>query len=68
LDEYSGCQGCFTTLGGHGCQADDLFYMVEARYTDAGGPGVGSLTARTGLICNPSAKRPNTIRARTAYC
>jgi len=56
LDEYSGCQGCFTTLGGHGSQADDLFYTVEARYTDAGGPGVGSLTARTGLILQPKRK------------
>jgi len=56
LDEYAGCQGRFTALGGHGSQADDLFYTVEARYTDRGGPGAGSLTARAGLILQPKRK------------
>ena len=56
LDEYAGCSGRFTFIGGHGSQADDLFYTVEARYTDRGAAGVGPLTGRTGLILQPRRK------------
>ncbi|NND84371.1 MAG: carbohydrate-binding protein, partial [Acidimicrobiia bacterium] len=40
LAEFNGCEGVFETEPGHGADADNLFYLVEATYTDAGGSTV----------------------------
>ncbi|MDZ4779765.1 MAG: ThuA domain-containing protein [Planctomycetia bacterium] len=53
LEEYTGCIGTIQAPAGHGGNGDDLFLVVEARYTDRGAPGVGSFTARQAAVLQP---------------
>jgi len=53
LDEFNACDGVFDVVSGHGGDADNLFYLVEGRYTDRGAPGVGRLTGRALQKINP---------------
>ncbi|WP_203989827.1 ThuA domain-containing protein [Sphaerisporangium rufum] len=58
LDEYTGCTGTVqTTLSaGHG-EADNIFYVLEATYTDKGGAGASKpLTGRGLAILQPKRK------------
>ncbi len=57
LEEYRACSGSFQTEAGHGGDGDDLFYTVEARYTDLGTESVASLTGRAGHILQPKRKQ-----------
>ncbi|MBX2822611.1 MAG: ThuA domain-containing protein [Rhodothermaceae bacterium] len=48
LDQFNACDGTFAIIDAHGSDGDNLFYVVEATYEDAGfgtGPGLSS-TAR----------------------
>jgi len=53
----SGCKGVVQTRrdGGHPA-SEELFTVLEARYTDAGGDGVGSLTGRDLHVLQPKQK------------
>ncbi|GAB5536640.1 MAG: ThuA domain-containing protein [Rubricoccaceae bacterium] len=53
LEEYSGCTGGFPAPGAHGTDGDNVFLVVEARYVDGGGSGVGSLIGREQTILRP---------------
>ena len=57
LEEYGTCSGSFQTESGHGGDGDDLFYTVEARYTDLGTESVAPLTGRAGHILQPKRKQ-----------
>ena len=57
LEEYGACSGSFQTEAGHGGDGDDLFYTIEARYTDRGMESVAPLTARAGHILQPKRKQ-----------
>ncbi|NKB71086.1 MAG: carbohydrate-binding protein [Candidatus Latescibacteria bacterium] len=57
LDESGSCNGNFRTVAGHGGDGDDLFYTLEARYTDSGAEGVAPLTGRQGYILQPKRKQ-----------
>ncbi len=57
LDEFANCEGSFATAEGHGDEGDNIFYVVEARYTDNGMPPVGALTGRAGHILQPKRKQ-----------
>ncbi|MFU8875673.1 ThuA domain-containing protein [Micromonospora sp. SL4-19] len=54
LDQQNGCAGTIQTLvdGGHGADAN-LFWVIEATYTDMGGPGVSALTGRDTVVLAP---------------
>jgi PKD repeat protein/glucose/arabinose dehydrogenase len=54
VDNYTGCEGSITILpeGGHDVETD-LYFVLEASYTDAGAPGVGALTGSDGIRLNP---------------
>ncbi|GAA1024344.1 hypothetical protein Aple_099890 [Acrocarpospora pleiomorpha] len=59
LDQHTGCEGTIQTLtdSGHGVD-DNLFYVLEATYTDQGGAsGAGKLTGRTEVILQPKRKQ-----------
>ena len=59
LDQYTGCSGTVqTTLSsGHG-EGDNVFYVLEASYTDKGGAGGASpLTGRADAILQPKRKQ-----------
>ncbi len=53
LEEYEGCAGRFEVPGGHGADAENVFLVVEARYTDDGAAGVGALTGRRQVVLRP---------------
>ena len=57
LEEYGACSGSFQTEAGHGGDGDDLFYTIEARYTDLGTESVAPLTGRAGHILQPKRKQ-----------
>ena len=57
LEEYGVCSGSFQTEAGHGGDGDDLFYTIEARYTDLGTKSVAPLTGRAGHILQPKRKQ-----------
>ena len=57
LEEYGVCSGSFQTEAGHGGDGDDLFYTIEARYTDLGTESVAPLTGRAGHILQPKHKQ-----------
>ena len=57
LEEHGDCSGSFQTEAGHGGDGDDLFYTIEARYTDRGMESVAPLTGRTGHILQPKRKQ-----------
>lgn len=47
LEVQNGCTGAIEIADGHGDDGEELFYLVEATYTDAGEGSVGALTGRT---------------------
>ena len=55
--------GSFQTEAGHGGDGDDLFYTVEARYTDLGTDSVAPLTGRAGHILQPKRKQAEALYA-----
>ena len=57
LDEFNNCEGSYTTAAGHGSGADNVFYVVEARYTDNGAPSAGSITGRASHVLQPKRKQ-----------
>ena len=58
LDEVQGCEGAFTTLSdaGHGGTVN-VFYVLEARYTDLGAKGVQPLIGRDLITLQPKRKQ-----------
>ncbi|WP_214111320.1 ThuA domain-containing protein, partial [Acrocarpospora catenulata] len=58
LDQHAGCEGTIQTLSdsGHGID-DNLFYVLEATYTDKGAGGAGKLTGRAEVILQPKRKQ-----------
>ncbi|SDU11642.1 ThuA domain-containing protein [Jiangella alkaliphila] len=54
LDNYPHCTGTIPTItdGGHG-QETNLYYVLEASFTDAGAPGVEPLTGGDAVRLNP---------------
>jgi len=59
LDQHQGCEGTIQTLSdsGHGID-DNLFYILEATYTDKGGEGgAQALTGRAEVILQPKRKQ-----------
>ncbi len=58
LEQYPGCTGGFRTPAGHGADAENVFLVVEGRYTDGGAEGVGALTGRRQVVV-----RPKTVQA-----
>ncbi|WP_433347573.1 ThuA domain-containing protein [Microtetraspora malaysiensis] len=59
LDQHKGCEGVLQTLAdsGHGTD-DNLFYVIEATYTDNGGPGGAQpLTGRGQVILQTKRKQ-----------
>ncbi|MEW9551956.1 ThuA domain-containing protein [Nonomuraea sp. NPDC050783] len=57
LDQLKGCEGTLQTQqAGHG-EYDNLFYVIEAAYTDGGAGGAGPLTGRGQVILEPKRKQ-----------
>ncbi|WP_433441216.1 ThuA domain-containing protein [Nonomuraea sp. CA-141351] len=57
LDQLKGCEGTLQTQqAGHG-EYDNLFYAIEASYTDGGANGAGPLTGRGQIILEPKRKQ-----------
>ncbi|MFI6597715.1 ThuA domain-containing protein [Nonomuraea sp. NPDC050536] len=58
LDQGKGCEGELQTLSdsGHGTD-DNLFYVIEASYTDNGANGAKALTGRGQVILQPKRKQ-----------
>ncbi|MGH3005210.1 MAG: ThuA domain-containing protein [Gaiellaceae bacterium] len=58
LEQYTGCSGVIQTQKdeGHGDEAD-LFYVIEATYTDEGAPDVDPLTGRDLHVLQPKRKQ-----------
>ncbi|HVQ95749.1 MAG TPA: ThuA domain-containing protein [Mycobacteriales bacterium] len=59
LDQYTGCSGTVqTTLSSGHSEGDNIFYVLEASYTDNGGSGgAGPLTGRSQAILQPKRKQ-----------
>nr|WP_083976573.1 ThuA domain-containing protein [Herbidospora sakaeratensis] len=59
LDQYTGCSGTVqTTLSSGHSDGDNVFYVLEASYTDRGGAGSsGPLTTRTQALLQPKHKQ-----------
>ncbi len=57
LENFTGCEGEFVVAAGHGNEGDNLFYVVEGRYTDEGASEVGSLSAIVDYILQPKVKQ-----------
>ncbi|TDD70029.1 PKD domain-containing protein [Jiangella aurantiaca] len=57
VEVLPGCEGTVATSTDAGHPAgEDLFWVLEARYTDRGGDGVGSLTGRDLHVLQPKLK------------
>ena len=58
LDLYSGCQGTIKTIvdSGHD-HNDNIFYIVDTKYTDEGAEGVKQLTGGDSAILQPRLKQ-----------
>ncbi|GIH67698.1 ThuA domain-containing protein [Microbispora siamensis] len=57
LDQLKGCEGTLQTQqAGHG-EYDNLFYVIEASYTDGGAGGAKPLTGRGQVILEPKRKQ-----------
>ncbi|MFI7150941.1 ThuA domain-containing protein [Nonomuraea sp. NPDC050022] len=57
LDQLKGCEGTLQTQqAGHG-EYDNLFYAIEASYTDGGANGAKPLTGRGQIILEPKRKQ-----------
>ncbi|MEU9886238.1 ThuA domain-containing protein [Sphaerisporangium sp. NPDC051011] len=59
LDQYTGCSGVVqTTLSGGHSEGDNVFYVLEASYTDKGGAGSSNpLTGRAQALLQPKHKQ-----------
>src|SRR5207247_656898 len=59
LDQYTGCSGTVqTTLSSGHSEGDNVFYVLEASYTDNGGAGgANPLTGRADVILQPKRKQ-----------
>jgi PKD repeat protein len=59
LDQYTGCNGTvLTTLSSGHADGDNVFYVLEASYTDKGGAGGSNpLTGRSQVILQPKRKQ-----------
>jgi PKD repeat protein/type 1 glutamine amidotransferase len=70
LDQYHGCSGTVqTTLSSGHTEGDNVFYVLEASYTDKGGAGgANPLTGRAQVILQPKHKQAEffTSTGRTA--
>ncbi len=56
--QYSTCSGSFQTpSAGHSTTEDALFYLFEARYTDQGATGTGTLTHSKVHFLNPKLRQ-----------
>ena len=53
LDQYNACDGFFPIIDAHGSDGDNLFYLVEASYTDKGFENAPGLTSTTRHILHP---------------
>ena len=53
LDQFNACEGVMAILDAHGGPADNLFYIVEASYTDQGVGNAGRLKARAQHTLHP---------------
>ncbi|MEV4300851.1 ThuA domain-containing protein [Microbispora rosea] len=57
LDQTTGCEATVqTAMSGHG-EYDNLFYVIEASYTDQGAGGAKPLTGRGQVILQPKRKQ-----------
>ncbi|MDA0638777.1 ThuA domain-containing protein, partial [Nonomuraea sp. MCN248] len=57
LDQHTGCEGTLQTQqAGHG-EYDNLFYVIEASYTDEGANGAKPLTGRGETLLQPKRKQ-----------
>ncbi|WP_208759342.1 ThuA domain-containing protein, partial [Microbispora triticiradicis] len=57
LDQTTGCEGVVqTAMAGHG-EYDNLFYVIEASYTDKGAGAAKPLTGRGQVILQPKRKQ-----------
>lgn len=52
----NGCEGTIQIADGHGDDGEELFYLVEATYTDSGSGPAGALTGRTLHQLQPRSK------------
>ncbi|MEV6876666.1 PQQ-dependent sugar dehydrogenase [Amycolatopsis sp. NPDC051128] len=70
LDQYHGCSvQVQTTLSSGHSEGDNIFYVLEASYTDKGGPGgANPITGRSQVILQPKHKQAEFFAAtgRTA--
>ncbi|GAA2336319.1 ThuA domain-containing protein [Dactylosporangium salmoneum] len=58
LESYGGCTGTVvTTLSSGHSEGDNIFYVLEASYTDKGGPGAPALTTRSQVILHSKRKQ-----------
>ncbi|WP_405087031.1 ThuA domain-containing protein [Microbispora sp. NBC_01389] len=63
LDQMTGCEGTVqTAMGGHG-EYDNLFYVIEASYTDKGAGSAKPLTGRGQVILQPKHKQAEHFNA-----
>ena len=53
LDQYNACDGFFPIIDAHGSDGDNLFYIVEASYTDRGFENAPGLTTTSRHILHP---------------
>ena len=53
LDQFNACDGTFQIIDAHGADGDNLFYIVEATYTDNGVGGAPGLTTTKRHILHP---------------
>ena len=53
LDQYNACEGLFPIIDAHGSDGDNLFYIVDASYTDKGVENAPGLTTTSTHILHP---------------
>ena len=53
LDQFNACEGVFPVIDAHGSDGDNLFYLVEASYTDQGFGNAPGLTGTTRHVLHP---------------
>ena len=53
LDQYNACDGVFSIIDAHGSDGDNLFYLVEATYTDEGFGNAPGLSTTSRHILRP---------------
>ena len=53
LEQFPGCAGTVQTPPGHGTDADNVFLVLDARYTDRGAEGAGALSGLRQVVLRP---------------